>query len=80
MSTNNVNEVEFIQQLGTLLENNPAGQDAPLRQIQEELARLSQNGATSTLEQAYQSLGTAVGKDSKIISSSYARTYLLTLA
>ncbi|KAH7400773.1 hypothetical protein DE146DRAFT_653941 [Phaeosphaeria sp. MPI-PUGE-AT-0046c] len=63
MSTHVVDEAGLLQRLEALLENNSAGQDAPLRTIQDELARLPKDRATSTLEQAYQSLGTAVGKD-----------------
>lgn len=78
MSTHNVNEIELLEQLETLLGNNSAGQDAPLQKIYEELALLPKDLATSTLEQAYQSLGTAVGKDSKIIFISDPRIGFLT--
>lgn len=56
----------LAQRIEELLEQNPEGQAATLHELQIELGTLREDSSSETLEKAFQSLGTAVGKHSKI--------------
>lgn len=65
MSSYDNSATDFLARLKSFLEHGPESQDASLESLLQELATFREEPEKTTLENAFESFGTAVGKQSK---------------